>query len=182
MCGDCLTRKRPFERLEFLGYYQAPFSVSLQVFKFHGRPGLAPHFVRAALSEPHIARFVSACDCVTYVPASRNRLRERGYNQSLLIAREIARRARKPLVHALEKIRETPRQVTLNYASRIKNLKGAFRIRLPFRDPIYRKRILLVDDIYTTGATVEACATPLMRADAAAVFVFVLARARNTVP
>jgi len=179
VCGDCLTRKRPFEQLEFVGYYQPPFSLTLQAFKFHNRPGLAPHFVRFALSLERIARFVERCDAVTYVPSTPARLSKRGYNQSLLIAREIARRARKPLIHTLEKVRETPPQVGLNYANRILNLKGAFKVILPFRLPIYRKKILLVDDIYTTGATVEACAKPLVRAGVAEVYALVLARSRN---
>ncbi|MHA2620587.1 MAG: double zinc ribbon domain-containing protein [bacterium JZ-2024 1] len=179
MCGDCLTRKRPFERLEFLGYYEKPFSGTLQAFKFQRRPGLASHLAKATLSVPRIAEFVDQCDSVTYVPCSPVRLRVRGYNQSLLLAREIAWRSRKPLVHALKKVRETPPQVGLNYANRIKNLEGAFQIALQMRHPIHHKRLLLIDDIYTTGATVEACAKPLVRAGVSAVFVLVLARVRN---
>jgi ComF family protein len=182
ICGDCLTRKRPFEQLEFIGYYQPPFAQTLQAFKFHNRPGLAPHFARFALAMDRVARLVGRCDAVTYVPATPARLSRRGYNQSLLLAREIARRTRKPLVHALEKVRETPPQVGLNYGNRIQNLRGAFKVCLPFRLPVYKKTILLVDDIYTTGATVEACAKPLLRAGAANVYVLVLARSRNTPP
>jgi ComF family protein len=114
---------------------------------------------------------------VVPVPLHPRRLRRRGFNQSLLLARRISRRYSLPLdFTALRRIRATVPQTELSAAERRKNIRGAFAV---FRaQTITEKDILLVDDVFTTGATVEECAKVLLKAGANRVDVLTLARAR----
>jgi ComF family protein len=110
------------------------------------------------------------------VPLHLTRLRWRGFNQSQLLAWSLARLARVPLdAFSLERVRPTRPQVELDHAERQRNVKQAFQVQRPER--VRGQHILLVDDVYTTGATADECSRALMRAGAAAVDVLTLARA-----
>ncbi len=116
-----------------------------------------------------------AYDLIVPVPLHRKRLRWRGFNQSALLGTELARRLRLPLaVGCLRRVRATPPQTAQTHAARLKNVAGAFALRNPQR--ISGQRVLLVDDVVTTGATVDECARVLLAAGAAVVDVFALAR------
>ena len=115
-------------------------------------------------------------DLVVPVPLSRVRLATRRFNQSAILAREVARLARLPFEpHALQRIKRTPPQVGLTRQQRRENVAGAFGIAAPRRDILAGAKIVLVDDVITTGATVRACARVLKRAGAARVDVLALA-------
>jgi ComF family protein len=110
------------------------------------------------------------------VPLHPSRLAERGYNQSSLLARRVARHLGAPFAPlALARARDTPKQATLDREARLANVAGAFRVREPTR--VYGRAVLLVDDVSTTGATLAACAQALQAAGASAVATAVLARA-----
>lgn len=114
-------------------------------------------------------------DVVIPVPLFPTRLHEREYNQSLLLADRLSRATGVPLSYDnLIRSRDTPPQTELTRAVRLKNLRGAFTLRRP--DNIAGKRILLIDDVFTTGATVNECAKTLRRARAADIYVCTLAR------
>jgi ComF family protein len=111
-------------------------------------------------------------DVVTYVPMSRTDRRRRGFNQAQILARSIGRRLGIPVLPLLAKVRETLPQAALSAIKRRENLHEAFRqIR-----SVKRGRVLLVDDVYTTGATVEECARVLKMGGHRAVFVLTVAR------
>ena len=115
-------------------------------------------------------------DAIVPVPLHIDRLRWRGFNQAVVIARQLARRHRLPVeAMTLCRLRPTPPQVGLDEAERRRNIAGAFAMRQGCN--VTGKKILLVDDVYTTGATVEECARVLMRGSARQVDVAVLARA-----
>jgi ComF family protein len=115
-------------------------------------------------------------DLVVPVPLHMKRLRERGFNQAHLVVRRWATQEEIPFDGiTLSRSRWTEPQTILSRAERRKNIKGAFSLRHPER--IKGQRILLVDDVYTTGATVNECAKVLMRAGAEFVDVLTLARA-----
>ncbi len=137
----------------------------------HSVPGLARWMARAG------AELLAQCDLIAPVPLHRWRLIGRRYNQSALLALELGRLAQKPaLPDLLARRRATPSQGHLGPAQRRANVAGAFAVRPRRVADIPGKRVLLVDDVLTTGATAEECARVLTRAGAAAVDVLTLAR------
>lgn len=110
-------------------------------------------------------------DVVVPVPLHRSRLRRRGFNQAELMARSLAEKIKTPVSDRLEAVRRTRDQVELSAAGRRANVEGAFRMR-----GAVRGRALLVDDVFTTGATLSACAGALRRAGAGEVHALSLCR------
>jgi ComF family protein len=120
---------------------------------------------------------VAEAEVIVPVPLHRRRLWSRRYNQSVLLARGVARLAGKPLVtSALLRIRATEQQVGLTATQRDENVRGAFQVPAAEKIQVEGRRVLLVDDVYTTGATVKASTRALLRAGASAVDVLVFAR------
>lgn len=120
-----------------------------------------------------IARALPEVDVVAPVPLHPRRLAERGYNQAALLASPVARGLRVPLVpRALTRVDDTPQQVMLDRAARLVNLEGAFSAA---RARVRGTRVLLVDDVRTTGATLDACTNVLREAGAIDVLSLVLA-------
>jgi ComF family protein len=122
------------------------------------------------------AELLADADVVIPVPLSRVRLATRRFNQAAILAREVARLARLPFESlALQRIKRTPPQVGLTRQQRRENVAGAFGIAVPRKDIFVGAKIVLVDDVITTGATVRACARVMKRAGAARVDVLALA-------
>jgi ComF family protein len=116
-----------------------------------------------------------ALDCIIPVPLHSQRLRDREYNQSLLLADRLSHQIRIPLLLAcLIRIRPTVPQTSLTKKERLTNLRGAFSVPKPAH--IQGKRILLVDDVFTTGTTLHECAKTLRRAGSGPVYGLTLAR------
>lgn len=112
---------------------------------------------------------VPACDCIVCVPMTKKALKKRTYNQSELLAREISRLSGIPFIKgALIKIKETDEQKSLAKRERAENLKTCFKVEK--REEIKGKKVLLTDDVLTTGATADAVAAKLLSAGAASVF------------
>ena len=168
VCAACLKKAPPFTRAESFGLYENILATAINLYKFHGVRRLYTPLGRLLLG------FDIAADAVVPVPLGIKGLRERGFNQSLLLAKVISRHTGIPLtMDGLVKIRETRPQVGLSSKERARNLRGAFTVRGNFR----KMRLLLVDDVMTTGATVKECATQLLNAGAEEVAVLTLARA-----
>ena len=175
-CGNCLQHPPPFERTACALDYGFPWDGLIAELKFHGRSALA-----GALA-PLLAQAVRSLggalpDWVLPVPLSDERLRQRGYNQAWELARRSAAllglKARSDL---LSRPIATALQHELDRATRQRNLRGAFMVEAAARAVVQGRRIALVDDVMTTGATVAESAATLLRAGAAAVDVWVLAR------
>jgi ComF family protein len=179
LCARCAAERPAFDRLRALACYRIddedhdPIGRALRALKYGRRRALA-----ASLSAILAERFPFApddFDCIAPVPLHVSRLRERGFNQALLLAREPARRYGRRLdAMLLERVRQTSPQVGLGLADRRKNLRGAFRVR-DGRD-VAGLRVLVADDVSTSGATADACATALIEAGARSVDVVTLAR------
>ena len=174
-CPWCLDIRPGFERARSAVRYRGPIRPILHEFKY----GRGTHLGRdlGSLLEPCVrAHFRDAdVDAVCAVPLHVTKARERSYNQSDILARDLARRLGKPLARrAVARVRPTATQTHLTAPERRANMTGAFEARNP--EWIEGKRILLVDDVMTTGATVEACTRALVSGGAAAVWVVTVAR------
>ncbi len=145
-------------------------------FKYQGATYLAEPLgmLLADLQDEYFS--FSNIDILIPVPLHPRRLRERGFNQSLLLARVISRLKKIPLAcHLLERVRYTPPQTQLSGSEREKNVRGAFCLRS--NHFLAEKTVLLIDDVFTSGATVNECTRVLKEAGAREVQVLTLARA-----
>jgi len=174
LCAGCLTRPPAFDKARAILAYDDTSRSAILALKHADRLDLVPGFSRW-LSRTGRA-LLQDCDLIVPVPLHRLRLWRRRYNQSAELARRLAgdwKRAFEPF--ALVRGRPTQSQGAMSSArARRRNVLGAFRVPDPAK--VKGKRILLLDDVLTTGATVEACARALKRAGAARVYVLVLAR------
>ena len=143
-------------------------------FKYKGKTVLAKIFSKLMMDYIKDNPEMADVDLITVVPLHRDRLREREFNQSLMLAGPISKEFSITLTNTLEKTRKTLYQNELLRSERLKNLKEAFTVR-PKAD-IRDKRILLIDDVMTTGSTLGECAATLLRGGAAGVKCFTLAR------
>ncbi len=175
LCGVCLENVFAFEQARSMFLYQEPVITLLARFKFAGRlSGLdtLTHLVKE--SGPPLT--AAEPDLILPVPLHLQRLRERGFNQSLLIARAcFPMWSKKIKTDLLLRRQATTPQTRLSGRARRSNLRGAFSISRPER--IAGKTILIVDDVFTTGSTLHECAKPLAEAGAATIEAFTLARA-----
>jgi len=175
LCITCRTQRRYFDRARALFAYAGPAASVIKSFKFDGDFFLGPRFLRGALALGWLPGDIAPPSAVLPVPLHPRRRRERGYDQALLLARALARHFGRPLLgRALVRTRYTTQQVGLSMGRRHDNVRGAFSVRRP--GAISGESLLLVDDVMTTGATVEECAKALRKAGAAEVQVFTLAR------
>jgi ComF family protein len=154
--------------------HDGPMRRALAALKYSGAARLAPILARQAA--PALAPLLAVSGrpaTLVPVPVHPERLRTRGYNQAELIARALARAAALPCGSLLERVRPTTKQHRLDRAARLANLRGAFAVR---EGAPYTATVILVDDIITTTATLEACASVLREAGAEAVYGFAVAR------
>lgn len=155
-------------------WYEDAARRGLLRFKFQGAAG-AGEALGALVAQCAAERLSGAFDTVTWVPVSRKRLRQRGYDQAELLARAACRRWDTAPVRLLEKIRDNPAQSGLGEAAaRRENVRDVYRAAEP--GDVRGRRVLLVDDICTTGATLRECAAVLRTAGAAEVVCTVVAR------
>ena len=174
LCGRCLRRPPPAHSARALLRYAEPVDRWISALKF-GRRLAAGHLLSRLLQSRLDALWPdSGVDAVLVVPLHRRRLRQRGFNQVLELLRPLQQELRAPLrLACLQRVRDTPQQTGLDAAHRRRNLRGAFRA-----DPAVRgQRLLLVDDVITTGSTVNEAARCLLRAGASEVHVLGWARA-----
>lgn len=134
--------------------------------KFYKRADLALPLAREQAAFLRASGEAESVDAVCFVPRTRRTDKKRRYDVPHLLARELGKELGKPVLSALVKVRETVPQKELSREERRKNVSGAFAVQNA--QAVRGKRILLVDDIVTTGATLEACAEPLLEAGAAA--------------
>jgi ComF family protein len=171
LCGRCISDPPPFSHVYAVGYHEQALRQAIHQFKFNNKVHLD-----LALGWLLCSRLPSDCcyDLIVPVPLHWRRLRHRGYNQSLLLARQLGHNlAVEVASNALLKVRDTRNQQELGAARRRTNLKRAFALNLD----VSGKHILLVDDVMTTGETVRACSELLCQGGAASVEVAVLGRA-----
>ncbi len=177
-CGICRTQTYYFNQTRSLGKYEGILKEALINYKYRGKKEMLKDFMKLYVEAQKNNNyfFSNKLDLILYVPLHKRKLRTRDFDQAYLIAKEISKLSNIPLkVDVLFKKIETAPQAGLKKRLRVKNLRGTFAIRniASIKD----KNILLVDDVFTTGATVNECSKVLKRGGANRIEVFTLARA-----
>jgi len=171
-CALCRRGVRGFDAAYSFGFYQAELRQLIHLFKYSRVRTLAgPLGKLLAIALPREQAF----DVIIPMPLYWRKRWQRGFNQSELLAREIGRRTHLPVKNALRRVRNTTAQAGLTSAKRRLNVSGAFRAKKS--SAIDGRRVLLIDDVMTTGATAASCARALQRAGARQVTLLTLARA-----
>jgi ComF family protein len=175
LCGECLTRKKYLGCARSVGYYDGVLRKAIHLLKYKLKSNLAVPLGNIMANQMHSFFSATEYHLILPVPLHPRRLRERGFNQALALARVIGKKYRINLDnYNLTRHRETKPQVGLSQHARKNNVKDAFSLLK--RDRIIDKNVLLVDDVYTSGNTVEECAKVLVRAGAHKADVLTLAR------
>lgn len=179
LCEACLRSDRYFHRARAAGVFDETLMSLIHQYKYHGKTRLA-HSLGMLLLGTYIDIFgQDRIDLLIPVPLHPKRFRQRGFNQAYLLIRDWRRRYHPvPPVerHLLFRKRWTVPQTGLGRRERIRNIRKAFGVECAAK--IDGKKILLIDDVYTTGATVNECARTLCKAGAKEVDILTLARAR----
>lgn len=173
-CGECLREPPPLDACLAACGYAWPWPGCIAQFKFHGEAGWAGPLATLMRSVPWVEPALDRCDLVLPMPVGPARLRERGFNQALELARRLA--PAKTEAALLLRTRDTPPQRGLSRAERLRNLEGAFAIEPLRADGLRGRRVVLVDDVMTSGATLFCAAAALRLAGAAHVTGLVFAR------
>lgn len=175
-CGSCSTTPPSFDRARAAFSYDGPCRELIHALKYQGKLHVRRSLV--PLADQVLNDDVTAWrpEVLVPVPLHTTRLGVRGFNQAILLGELLARRWQLPLVrNALIRTRPTIPQIELTAELRRDNVRGAFAVYRP--EQIVQRRILLIDDVLTTGSTVQECASALNRAGAASVMAITIARA-----
>ena len=173
VCAECTNQRPAYQTLRSIGYYSGPLRKAIIRLKYSRDLGLGEALAGHLYS--NLSDLNWQIDLVTSVPLSKGRLRQRGYNQAAALARPVAMAIQKRFQPVLlRKTREAPSQVGLSANERRKNVDGAF---VAGKIEPCARRILVIDDVTTTGSTMNACARALLAAGAEAVYGLTLARA-----
>lgn len=173
ICGACLSHRPAYRRSIAAYTYAFPLNQLVQALKYHHQ-----FAVIDTLIAPLLARTQATADplpdAIIAMPLHRNRLKERGFNQSQQLARAIAAKLRLPLLnHACQRSRDTPPQAALPLKERQRNIRNAFTCD----NSVAGKRIAIIDDVMTSGSTLDSLAQAVMAAGAIEVQCWVVARA-----
>jgi ComF family protein len=176
LCGECLVTQRPYAIARAVGLYEETLLKAIHLFKYRGRIGIGKVMGRMMAEFAGGIWDMNVFSVIIPVPLHRKRLRERGFNQAVILARQIAKQFALPLdFMTLKRAVFTAPQVGLGREDRSVNVRGAFAVRKPER--VAGKTVLLVDDVSTTGSTLTECARTLLKAGADSVAVLTLAKA-----
>lgn len=173
-CSACLHQPVPLDACIAAVSYGYPWSQAIAQFKFQGDCGWAGALAALLQGAPQAAAALAAAHWVLPIPLSRQRLQQRGFNQALLLARQWA--PDKTRADLLLRIRHHTAQSQLQRAQRLSNLSGAFAIEPLHQAQLHGARVVLVDDVMTTGATLHSAAVVLRQAGAAHITAVVVAR------
>lgn len=175
LCSKCLVKRPAYDKALVLFRYDGVISKIVGDLKYRDQTFLSEKL--ATLLWNRATSELKDIDLIVAVPLHLGKLRHRKFNQAVLLCRKLAKKSRiKCFPELLLKVKDTKPQAGLTQKQRQKNLKRAFLVQQKFRNEIQGKKILLVDDVITTGTTVERCAKELKRRGAASVTVLALAR------
>jgi ComF family protein len=175
-CGACVTHRKYFTIARALGAFEGSLQEAIHRWKYEGKTYLTPFFADWMAEGLNRHWEPGSLDLLIPVPLHTRRLRERGFNQALLLVRELSRRTGIPYRKTiLQKKKPTIPQVNLSGVERGRALRGTFHVI--GKEELSGLSVLLIDDVYTTGATVNECSKVLLRGGAKRVDVLTLAHA-----
>jgi len=181
LCGACIRHHPAFDRARSVMAYDDASKSLVLSFKHADRTDAAPEFARWMVRAG--SELLTEADVLMPVPLHWSRLLKRRYNQAALLAFRIGQISNiQVLPRGLLRVKRTPTQGRLSPSERKRNVRGAFRVREQDRGHIKGKKILLIDDVLTSGATVEEAAKTLKRGKAARVDVLTLSRVLRPLP
>ena len=173
-CGACISKQPPLDECLACVSYEYPWNHCIASYKFGNDPAWASTFALLLKSTPWIEPAIDRADILIPIPLSTTRLQYRGYNQALELCKRLNRE--KTETHLLLRIKDTVTQSTLSRAERLRNVKTAFAVEPLRAHELQGKRVVLVDDVMTSGATLFAAAAMLRQAGAAHITAIVFAR------
>lgn len=168
-CADCIRRKKSFTRGFALLNYDSRAAVSMAAVKYHNKREYLDFYARAAALRFKKQFRQAGIQVIVPVPVHASRLKTRGFNQAAVLAEKLSAELGIPWEELLIRVKKTDPQKSLGSAERLKNLRGAFEAE---QEAGKWERVLLVDDIYTTGSTAEICSRALLKTGVKQVFVF----------
>ncbi|MFZ5648373.1 MAG: phosphoribosyltransferase family protein [Bacillota bacterium] len=177
-CRDCLNGATYFHMSRSAGPYEGDLKRAVQRLKFSGKRDLAGHISGIMFQSVANNQYYNKIGIIVAVPLSPGRLRQRGFNQAELLAGGLAERIKVPVLPVLRKVRETSSQTGLDRAGRKENLVGAFKLTHP--QAIRGKTVLVVDDVITTGSTLNIVSEALVNGGAATVICITAAAGRTS--
>ena len=170
-CRDCLDARHEYDRGAALWVHKPPVNTSVYQFKFHNRRSFGSFYAKEMAAEYGEALAGWGIDIIIPVPLYPGKYKKRGYNQAAVLARELGKVLDIPVEERLlKRIREIAPQKNLTPRKRRQNLNGAFSVEKRRRVFLKSRSVLLTDDIYTTGSTVDEAAKTLKKAGAEKVF------------
>lgn len=173
-CGACIRQPPPLDACVAAVAYAYPWSGLITRYKFSSNPGWASTFATLLRSTPWAEPALDACDLLVPMPLSVQRLQARGFNQALILARQL--QPGKTDSQVLIRIKDTPAQSTLARKERLESVKDAFAVDPLLAARVRGKRIVLVDDVMTSGASIYAAALALRSSGAMHITGMVIAR------
>ncbi len=175
LCGECLQGHYRFDAARSVALYEGPVRRGILQLKFGARLHWAPALGRLLAQHTPTRTLLDQCDLILPVPMHLRRVQRRGFNQAALLARFAARNCSRPMkVNLLCRTRFTRPQTRLSREDRLRNVRGAFRVS--DEKAVCGKKVVLVDDVFTTGTTLSECADALKDAKAAWVGAVTVAR------
>ena len=159
LCEDCISKIRKYDK-DILFYYSGILKTKIKEFKFDNGVFLKKPFGELIYKNLDKS-LLEKMDFIAYVPSSKKKIRQRGYNHSKLLAEEISKYANIPLFYKMHKVKNTKSQHFLSLEERSVNLKDSFMVDCDLTG----KNILLIDDIHTSGATIDECYKELKKSN-----------------
>ena len=173
ICGSCKDKKIYFTKAVSAAYYDETAREIIHLFKYNSHPSLskklAPLLLQAVKNLP-------LPDIITYVPIHPKKLSQREFNQSYLLAYHLSKLMNKKMAGVLTRIKDTAMQSNLRKDERSENVKDAFRLNINSIKSLKDKTVLLIDDIYTTGNTINECAKEIKKAQPHKIYCATLAK------
>lgn len=175
VCNDCIEHPHNFSRARAIGQYDGVLGELVRLLKYDKKLSVGKRLGNMLATILQSDEFLSGSKAIVPVPLHRVAYRRRGYNQSEILAYEVSKLTGVPVINKiLYRIKPTKSQTKLSPEERKENVKGAFRV---IGNELKGKKVILIDDVCTTGATLDECASELMKAGADEVYALVCARA-----